>query len=538
MSCSTTAVDALAARIHAIDWNGGAGGDRTRSRVALMREYLRRAALWTRAVQGKGWPFYDVAEFAAPGVRASEGVVGGVLESPAIVEQYPTVGKSCVWALHLATARDAGVELPELPDLFEPLIRMYERGGGFSLSGAGTIDIDGAGLYRGTLLDHLGDEPRAPETDAGLDALDGIAAPQAPVAPAEPERAAAPRYAGYTITAVPERGEGEERVLSGVGSAATAVPAPAGDPVYPSASYAVSAPEGAAAPVREAPPVPAAEAPAAVAAQRAAPGAPEVSGAPGMPTASGTPGTPAVSGTPEVSGAPGVPTMLPPAPGHPHPFPQQYPQPGAYGRPGPYPHGGYPVPPAGYPVPPAGHPGHPVPGYGPPVRPAGLRHHTEWNPDDPTVGLAEPGQRFFARFVDTVIAGVLWFLMMLATTFTAVTIGGGDIVGEAADRAFVSGAIFSFFVFPILWEWFQVSVWGRSVGKVLLGLWVIRAEGGGRLPAWRALPRALCFAPGFTNPVNWLLPWSLANVLWSLRDKERRRCLHDRIARSVVVQAR
>ncbi|WP_306366540.1 RDD family protein [Nocardiopsis sp. CC223A] len=442
----TTAVDALAGRIRAIDWSGGP--DRTRSRVALMREYLRRAALWTRAVQGRGWPFYDVAAFAAPGVRADDGVVRGVLGSPAIVEQDPAVGRSCAWALHLAAARDAGVSLPDLPDLFEPLIRMYERGGGFSLSGAGTIDIDAAGLYRGTLLDHLGDEPRAPGTDAELDALDGIA-PRA----AAPEEVAAP-------------------------------------PAYPSAAYAVSVPETAAAPVREAPPAPAAAA--AQAARAAAPGPPEA---------------------PVTPGVPGAPTMLPPAPGHPS---------GAYPQPGPYAHGGY--------------PGHPAPGHVPPAQAVRLRHHTHWNPDDPTVGLAEPWQRFFARFVDTVLVGVLWFLLMLATTFTAVIIGGGDIVGESAEPAFQIGAVFSFAVFPILWEWFQVCVWGRSVGKMLLGLWVVRAEGGGKPPAGRALLRALCFAPGFTNIVNWLLPWSLTNVLWSLRDKERRRCLHDRFTRSVVVQ--
>ncbi|GAA0990119.1 hypothetical protein GCM10009551_048160 [Nocardiopsis tropica] len=171
---TTTAVSDLAVRIHAIDWDGDL--EHTRSRVALMREYLRRSAVWTRALGAKGWPFYDIAEFAAPGVRAADEVVEGVLGSPVIVEQYPTVGKSCVWALHMAAARDAGVSLPDLPDPFEPLIRMYERGGGFSLSTTGTIDIDAAGLYRGTLPTHLGDEPRAPETEAGLDALDGAGA--------------------------------------------------------------------------------------------------------------------------------------------------------------------------------------------------------------------------------------------------------------------------------------------------------------------------------------------------------------------------
>ncbi|PDP87527.1 hypothetical protein CQJ94_10725 [Glycomyces fuscus] len=168
---TTTAVGDLVVRVHAIGWDDDLG--HTRSRVALMREYLRRSAVWTRALGAEGWPFYDIAEFAAPGVRAADEVVEGVVGSPVVIEQYPAVGRSCVWALHLAAARDAGVPLPDLPDPFEPLIRMYERGGGFSLSTTGTIGIDAAGLYRGTLPDHLGNEPRAPGTEAGLDALDG-----------------------------------------------------------------------------------------------------------------------------------------------------------------------------------------------------------------------------------------------------------------------------------------------------------------------------------------------------------------------------
>ncbi|MDT0326820.1 hypothetical protein [Nocardiopsis lambiniae] len=166
----STAVSDLAVRIHAIDWNGNL--DHTRSRVLLMREYLRRMALWTRTLDARGWPFYDLAEFAAPGIRATDEIVQGVKDNPDIVRQFPTVGKTCAWALHLAAARDAGASLPDLPDPFEPLIRMYERGGGFSLSTTGTIDIDGAGIHRGTLLHHLGDTPKAPETDTELNALD------------------------------------------------------------------------------------------------------------------------------------------------------------------------------------------------------------------------------------------------------------------------------------------------------------------------------------------------------------------------------
>ncbi|WP_017597400.1 hypothetical protein [Nocardiopsis lucentensis] len=165
------AVGELAARIRAIDWDPEV--DRTRSRVALMREYLRRSAVWTRALGATGWPFHDIAAVAAPGIRAEGAVVASVRGDPDLARQFPAVGRTCVWALHLAAARDAGAALPALPDPFDPLIRMYERGGGFCLSTTGTVDVDGVGIGRGTLLQHLGDAPRAPESDAGLDALDG-----------------------------------------------------------------------------------------------------------------------------------------------------------------------------------------------------------------------------------------------------------------------------------------------------------------------------------------------------------------------------
>ncbi|MDT0326812.1 RDD family protein [Nocardiopsis lambiniae] len=503
-----TQVDALAVRIHAIDWNGNL--DHTRSRVLLMREYLRRMALWTRTLDARGWPFYDLAEFAAPGIRATDEVLKGVKDDPDIVRQFPTVGKTCVWALHLAAARDAGASLPDLPDPFEPLIRMYERGGGFSLSTTGTIDIDGAGIHRGTLLHHLGDTPKAPETDTELNALDDIGREVPETAPnggGAEEAAPARRYAGYTITATPATGEGEPRVLP------TGPTAP--QPEAPSAKAAVSEPP----PSGDAPPT----APAITGTdggpprpQFAPPGPPAYATS-AHPTGVGPAGHP-VPGAPYGGG--GMPPAGTPAHGHP-------------------PFAGYPVPPAGYPVHPGGRPGYPVghpgSGYGTPV--VRLSDPAQWDPNNPTVGLADSGQRFLARFLDTLAVGVLWFLSMMASTLTAVAIGGGDIVDGASETGFAIGYVFSFFLLPILWEWFQVSVWGRSLGKIALGLWVVPTEGGKRrLPAGRALLRALCFAPGVFNLVNLLLPWSLTNVLWHLRDKQRRQCLHDRFSRSVVVQ--
>lgn len=160
-----------------------------------------------------------------------------------------------------------------------------------------------------------------------------------------------------------------------------------------------------------------------------------------------------------------------------------------------------------------------------------------WDPNNLGPRLAPAGARFAARLLDTFLFFCLWFVMMLVSAGTAVAVGGGDLDEGSAEVVFATAYIFNFFLLPILLEWVQVRLWGRSVGKMLLGLWVVRIDDGQRITAGRALLRALCYAPGHTNLVNWLLPWSITNVLWQLRDP-RKQCLHDKVARSVVISDR
>ncbi|WDZ90753.1 RDD family protein [Nocardiopsis sp. HUAS JQ3] len=180
-------------------------------------------------------------------------------------------------------------------------------------------------------------------------------------------------------------------------------------------------------------------------------------------------------------------------------------------------------------------------GYYPPPQswlPPALTDPGHWSPHNPEIGRAEMGVRFLARMVDTIVFGFLWFAMMLLGTFVSAALGGGEIDGGPGETTFMVVYIFNFFLLPIVLEWLQVRLWGRSVGKMLLGLWVVRSDGSGRVRAGRAFVRALLYAPGHTNLVNWLLPWSITNVLWPLRDKRTRKCLHDKAAGTVVVQVR
>lgn len=161
----------LTARILAIDWSGG--DDRTRSRVALMKEYLRRSAWWCTELGSEDWPFCDIAALVDPAVRADADSVRRVEAALARPEVPSVVRSSCVWALHFAALRDAGVVLPGLPDPFEPLILFYERGGAFGRDGTGFIDVDLAGVPVKTRQDHLVPDPRVRLDRETLDALDG-----------------------------------------------------------------------------------------------------------------------------------------------------------------------------------------------------------------------------------------------------------------------------------------------------------------------------------------------------------------------------
>ncbi|WP_034590387.1 hypothetical protein [Hamadaea tsunoensis] len=157
----------LAYRIGRIDWSGDF--TRTRSRVALMREYLRRAAWWAeRLERTPEWPFFDVAAAIDADVRADADLVARTTED---LTWYAS--RTCAWALHFAElAQHPEIVRPDLPDPFEPLIVMYERGGDFTTQNA-RIEVDLVTLPKKTWVDYKVDQPYASLDPAALDALDG-----------------------------------------------------------------------------------------------------------------------------------------------------------------------------------------------------------------------------------------------------------------------------------------------------------------------------------------------------------------------------
>ncbi|WP_051167601.1 hypothetical protein [Actinoplanes sp. N902-109] len=121
----------MAERLGAVDWQRR--GYRSWSQSKLMLEFFRRAAQWAEAYRcDTHTPFYDIAACVDPAVRADKStvdeVVRGVEDGGWDVEQVTP------FIVHWAALRPAlGPELPPgLDDPFEPLVLLFERGGGFS----------------------------------------------------------------------------------------------------------------------------------------------------------------------------------------------------------------------------------------------------------------------------------------------------------------------------------------------------------------------------------------------------------------------
>ncbi|MFB7191765.1 toxin-antitoxin system YwqK family antitoxin [Streptomyces sp. NPDC056230] len=164
---------ALMERVRAANWSGDWDPfEHAQSRRLLMHEYLRRSALWAQAYGAEDdWPFFDVThyidkEFRLPPALATE--LDEYLKKVAY-----SARKTCGVAVRLAELRARGdIAMPDLPDLYEPLLLFYERGGEFLQDGAGFLDLTGVSIKPRGFRHHLVDLPFLTLDRRTLDALD------------------------------------------------------------------------------------------------------------------------------------------------------------------------------------------------------------------------------------------------------------------------------------------------------------------------------------------------------------------------------
>lgn len=169
------ASSAMLTRLRGVEWNGDwdQAFGHIGSRRVLMREYLRRAARWARVCSAESaWPFFDVTEYVDPAFRLSPEIARQLQEYLSHVPRAD-LADTCAGAVRMAELRDRNpAVLPDLPDLYEPLVRFYERGGEFIRDNGGFLDLTGVSFRPGTLQSHLGVPTLRTLGERTLDAMD------------------------------------------------------------------------------------------------------------------------------------------------------------------------------------------------------------------------------------------------------------------------------------------------------------------------------------------------------------------------------
>ncbi|MFE6447319.1 RDD family protein [Nocardiopsis dassonvillei] len=199
------------------------------------------------------------------------------------------------------------------------------------------------------------------------------------------------------------------------------------------------------------------------------------------------------------------------------PRPGAYPPPnGGWGPGGPVPGQGVSPPGAGWGVPGQGAFAGPVPGPFP----------------TPTPERATFGRRLAARAIDyvlVVIAAVVFFVLMAIVT---VVLTGSDQTTDAEGTLWALLFVFGWGLLLFFYDWLYLVTWGRTLGKMMVGIKVVSAADGGRLSQGQAMGRSAFFGFPQSLPVVGHV-FTLAESMAALG--EEKRALHDRAAGTVVI---
>jgi uncharacterized RDD family membrane protein YckC len=167
-----------------------------------------------------------------------------------------------------------------------------------------------------------------------------------------------------------------------------------------------------------------------------------------------------------------------------------------------------------------------MPGSGRYAPPTAHVEDVDASAQDGTPVLAERSTRLGAALVDTVVLIAVFLLLAWLTPWN---IWGGD--DSAAHNAMA--AVQSFATFMLI-NGHGLVTRGQTWGKRWLGIRIVGADGG-PVPAWRLL--GVRYGVGsllaFLPVMAWI--WNLADSLAIFHAS--RRCLHDRLARTIVVKA-
>ncbi|PSK87371.1 putative RDD family membrane protein YckC [Murinocardiopsis flavida] len=151
------------------------------------------------------------------------------------------------------------------------------------------------------------------------------------------------------------------------------------------------------------------------------------------------------------------------------------------------------------------------------------------------------GIRLGARAIDTVVITILAFAFFFGVlVFLLLTVpGASEDDHDFSDQFYDAWAylfLFGWGGLIFLYDWLCHAGWGRTIGKVIVGIRVVKVDGSTRLSQGTALVRAALFG----LPQSLLCVGTVFTVIdcaWPLSDA-RQQSLHDKAAKTVVVHTR
>jgi uncharacterized RDD family membrane protein YckC len=192
-------------------------------------------------------------------------------------------------------------------------------------------------------------------------------------------------------------------------------------------------------------------------------------------------------------------------------------------------------------------PAQPAPPAPPAAQPPSTAHFAQDSPPAaaPEPALAQWWRRLLAFVIDslilTLVTGALWgrllasFANRMSNAVNAQAARGpgahgaiGRVFGNTTGPYLI--VLVATIVVAIAYYWLLTGYWGTTIGKRVLGTWVVTAADRSRVSLPAAFLRALIFVLG-----GEVVPlFFLVDNLWLVRDP-RRQALHDKAARTLVV---
>lgn len=146
------------------------------------------------------------------------------------------------------------------------------------------------------------------------------------------------------------------------------------------------------------------------------------------------------------------------------------------------------------------------------------------------------GSRLAARLIDYVLAFIAASAFFVVMLLLVVILTGSSETTDAEGEVWAFLLFFGWGVLLFFYDWLYLITWGRTLGKMMVGIKVVNATDSGKLTQGQAIGRSALFCIPQSLPCLGQV-FALSESLAMLGD-DRARTLHDRMAGTMVIHTR